>query len=157
MQIKISKSTWISLTITTGVSTIELSFQQFFKLGSDQSVCETHAYFFPKGIKKGKEEDAGRNFHWEAAYNEQQIPVVKIDVALTKDKVKKIKNKSQLLVLVRIVNSGTDLPSFPLSWQQYRYIAAYIDLHDINDLSTIKTKEVRIDTMDNLLNPKLWK
>ena len=83
--------------------------------------------------------------------------MVKIDVALTKDKVKKIKNKSQLLVLVRIVNSGTDLPSFPLSWQQHRYLGAYIDLHDINDISTIKTKEVRIDTMDNLLNPKLWK
>lgn len=146
-----------SFTHITSRFLVELSFQQFFKLGSDQSVCETHAYFFPKGIKKGNEEDAGSNFPWEAAYNEKQIPVVKIDVSLNKDKMKKIKNKSQLLVLVRIVNSGTDLPSFPLSWQQYRYIAAYIDLHDINDLSTIKTKEVRIDTMDNLLNPRLWK
>ena len=36
------------------MSTIALSFLQFFKLGSDQTVCETHAYFFPKGIKKGE-------------------------------------------------------------------------------------------------------
>src|SRR5690554_6353062 len=108
----------LSFTQSTSRFLVELSFQQFFKLGSDRSVCEIHAYFFPNGIRIGNQDDAGSNFPWEAAYNEKQIPVVKIDVSLNKDKMKKIKNKSQLLVLVRIVNSGTDLPSFPLSWQQ---------------------------------------
>ncbi|MDC1161803.1 hypothetical protein OAT18_00010 [Tenacibaculum sp.] len=150
---------------SSGISTIETAsyfsakmvFSRFF---NHPNQIETHAIFYPKGIRNGEGIPMKIGTTCKI-YDSEQSEALEVKFWVPNEHVSKITLQSDVLFALRLKIDESQKIYFPYSLQnKERYLGAKIKLKDLGTgffISDLKQdKDVTIDTLENLKTTKPW-
>lgn len=136
--------------------TIKMEFYQVFKFPGEQ--MDWQVYLYPLGMRKGNALKLRPGLDYSVFSNQGEQHILYASIDLSEEAVEYLTELSELLFMIRLENDlNTNLP-FPYDRQdEQRYLAAYTHLGwGSTQFLFSKTKNVKVDYRDKLLNFKNW-